>query len=180
MGGLSRASTPVRYQHPEPWAHLVPAGNLVQHRLTPKPHSGRSGLNRYRVQLQGVPDLGTVSAHGSGRIPECADSHLLESNPSRTTLSSRRIRCGTSSSTHVSGTATHSCRFSLVLGVVRRTLHRHQPQFGTTQSRVRSKPRFAGMRHDFTGGHVGVEFGYLNQLLRGSMIHAPMLFFSIK
>lgn len=50
-----------------------------------------------------------------------------------------------------------------------------QPSPGFDQNRV-----FAGMRHDFTGGHVGVEFGYLNQLLRGSMIHAPMLFFSIK
>ncbi len=39
---------------------------------------------------------------------------------------------------------------------------------------------FAGIRHDFSGGHVGLEFGYLNQLLRASMIHAPMVFLSIK
>ena len=50
-----------------------------------------------------------------------------------------------------------------------------QPSPGFDQNRA-----FAGVRHDFTGGHVGVEFGYLNQLLRNSMIHAPMVFVSIK
>jgi hypothetical protein len=50
-----------------------------------------------------------------------------------------------------------------------------QPSPGFDQNRV-----FAGIRRDFAGGHVGVEFGYLNQLLRGSMIHAPLLFLSIR
>jgi len=50
-----------------------------------------------------------------------------------------------------------------------------QPSPGFDQNRI-----FAGLRRDFAGGHVGVEFGYLNQLLRGTMIHAPLLFLSVR
>jgi len=50
-----------------------------------------------------------------------------------------------------------------------------QPSPGFDQNRA-----FAGFRHDFKGGRFSVEFGYMNQLLRGIQFHIPFLFLNFK
>lgn len=50
-----------------------------------------------------------------------------------------------------------------------------QPIPGFDQNRA-----FIGFRHDFEGGRFSTEFGYMNQLLRGSQFHIPFLFLNYK
>ena len=53
--------------------------------------------------------------------------------------------------------------------------NKSQPSPGFDQNRA-----FVGARYDFRDGHFSAEFGYLNQFLRGTMNHAPLLFLNYR